>query len=137
MKEDKPGPDPEVRIDPVWDPATRTWTVTFSMVKDCINFKYTLNCDDNMFLARLGTDEMRAYEFYNHWDSFVTSYGLETSYDSVSATSVPDEDHVALAVSWGKNADGKDVVSNLEYMILTKDGQQKKISDYYPSYTER
>lgn len=137
MKEDKPGPDPEVRIDPVWDPATRTWTVTFSMVKDCSKFKYTLNCDDNMFLARLGTGDMRAYEFYNHWDSFVTAYGLETSYDSVTATSVPDEDHVALAVSWGKNAEDKDVVSGLEYIILTKDGQMMKISDYYPSYIEK
>lgn len=107
------------------------------MVKDCSKFKYTLNCDDNMFLARLGTGDMRAYEFYNHWDSFVTAYGLETSYDSVKATSVPDEDHVALAVSWGKNAEDKDVVSGLEYIILTKDGQMMKISDYYPSYIEK
>lgn len=137
MKEDKPGPDPEVSINPVWDPSSKTWTVTFNMVKDCSRFKYTLNCDDNMYLPRLGTDEMRTYEFYDHWYSFVYSYGLETSHDSVTHVSEPAKDHVALAVSWGKDAGGRDVISDLEYIILTKDGQQKKISSYYPSYTEQ
>ena len=137
MKEDKPGPDPEMRIDPVWDESSKTWTVTFSMVKDCSRFKYTLNCEDNMYLYRLGTDEMRAYEFYDHWYNFVYGYGLESNADDVVHVSEPDKDHVALAVSWGEDADGNEVLSGLEYIILTKDGVQKKISSYYPSYTEK
>jgi hypothetical protein len=137
MKEDKPGPDPEMSIIPVWNASSRTWTVTFRMVKDCSRFKYTLNSDDNMYLRRLGTDDMRAYEFYDHWYNFVYGYGIESQADGVTHTSVPDKDHVALAVSWGENAEGREVISELEYVILTKDGQQKMISSYYPSYTEK
>ena len=90
-----------------------------------------------MYLYRLGTDEMRAYEFYDHWYNFVYGYGLESNADDVVHVSEPDKDHVALAVSWGEDADGNEVLSGLEYIILTKDGEQKKISSYYPSYMEK
>ena len=123
------GADPEVEIIPAWDEATKTWTVKFNMVKDCEKFKYTLNNDDNMYLYRLGTDEMRAFEFYNHWDQFVGMNGLETNYESVTEVSEPGKDHVALAVAWGRDENGAEVISKLKYVILTKDGQQKLISD--------
>lgn len=131
------GANPEVEIVPVWDEQTQTWTVTFKMVKDCEKFKYTLNNDDNMYLYRLGTDEMRAFEFYDHWDNFVGLNGLETNYESVTEVSEPGSDHVALALAWGRDENGAEVISTLEYVILTKDGQAKKLSDYYPSYTEK
>lgn len=134
----KPGPDPEVELIPEWDPVTRTWTVTYRMVKDCAKFKYMLGTnDDNMYLYRLGTDDMRAYEFYDHWYNYVGELGLETNYESTSQTSVPGEDSVALAVAWGQNEDGSEAISDLFYVILTKDGEAKKISDYYPNYTEK
>ena len=136
-KELQPGPDPQVSISPVWNAATKTWTVEFKMVKDCAKMKYTLNGEENMYLYRLGTDEMRAFEFYNHWDNFVGELGLETNYESVTLTSTAGEDCVALAVGFGKNEDGDEVISKLKYIILTKDGQQKKISDYYPNYVEK
>ena len=131
------GDDPEVEIIPAWDEATKTWTVKFNMVKDCEKFKYTLNNDDNMYLYRLGTSEMRAFEFYDHWDQFVGMNGLETNYESVTEVSEPGKDHVALAVAWGRDENGAEVISKLEYVILTKDGQQKLISDYYPNYVEK
>ena len=131
------GDDPQVEIVPTWDPASQTWTVKFNMVKDCEKFKYTLNNEDNMYLYRLGTDEMRAFEFYDHWDNFVGLNGLETNYESVTEVSVPGSDHVALAVAWGRDKNGAEVISKLEYVILTKDGQAKKISDYYPNYVEK
>ncbi len=131
------GADPEVEIIPAWDEATKTWTVKFNMVKDCEKFKYTLNNDDNMYLYRLGTSEMRAFEFYDHWDQFVGMNGLETNYESVTEVSEPGKDHVALAVAWGRDENGAEVISKLEYVILTKDGQQKLISDYYPNYVEK
>lgn len=131
------GPDPEVEIIPAWDEETRTWTVRFNMVKDCEKFKYTLNCEDNMYLFRLGTDQMRAFEFYDHWDNFVGTNGLETNYESVTEVSEPGKDHVALAVAWGRDENGAEVISKLEYVILTKDGEQKLISDYYPNYVEK
>lgn len=137
MKELQPGPDPEVSISPVWDAESQTWTVQFSMVKDCSKMKYTLNDDDGMYLNRLGTDQMRAFEFYNHWDNFVGSLGLETNYQTVTETSVAGKDCVALAVGFGRDENGDEVISKLQYVILTKDGQQKKISDYYPTYTEK
>lgn len=137
-KDLQPGPDPEVAISPVWDPDSQTWTVEFSMVKDCSKFKYTLSNDDNnMYLYRLGTSDMRAYEFYDYWDSFVGEYGLETNYESTTMVSDPGRDHVALAVGWGVDENGAEVISKLYYVILTKDGQMKKISDYYPNYTEK
>ncbi len=131
------GADPEVKIIPAWDEATKTWTVKFNMVKDCEKFKYTLNNDDNMYLYRLGTSEMRAFEFYDHWDQFVGMNGLETNYESVTEVSEPGKDHVALAVAWGRDENGAEVISKLKYVILTKDGQQKLISDYYPNYVEK
>lgn len=131
------GDDPQVEIVPTWDAASQTWTVKFNMVKDCEKFKYTLNNNDNMYLYRLGTDEMRAYEFYDHWDNFVGLNGLETNYESVTEVSEPGSDHVALAVAWGRDDNGDEVISKLEYVILTKDGQAKKISDYYPNYVEK
>lgn len=131
------GDDPEVEIIPAWDEATKTWTVKFNMVKDCEKFKYTLNNNDNMYLYRLGTSEMRAFEFYDHWDQFVGMNGLETNYESVTEVSEPGKDHVALAVAWGRDENGAEVISKLEYVILTKDGQQKLISDYYPNYVEK
>ena len=51
--------------------------------------------------------------------------------------SEPGKDHVALAVGWGVDENGAEVISKLNYVILTKDGQMKKISDYYPNYTEK
>jgi hypothetical protein len=90
-----------------------------------------------MYLYRLGTSDMRAFEFYNHWDNFVGLNGLETNYETVTEISEPGKDHVALAVGFGQDENGEEVISALEYIILTKDGQQKKISDYYPSYTEK
>lgn len=131
------GANPEVEIIPAWNEATKTWTVKFNMVKDCEKFKYTLNNDDNMYLYRLGTSEMRAFEFYDHWDQFVGMNGLETNYQSVTEVSDPGKDHVALAVAWGRDENGAEVISKLEYVILTKDGQQKLISDYYPNYVEK
>jgi hypothetical protein len=80
---------------------------------------------------------MRAFEFYDHWDQFVGMNGLETNYQSVTEVSDPGKDHVALAVAWGRDENGAEVISKLEYVILTKDGQQKLISDYYPNYVEK
>ena len=80
---------------------------------------------------------MKAYQFYEHWDSFVGTNGLNTNYESTTATSDPGKDSVALAVGFGKDENGDEVISKLQYVILTKDGQQKKISDYYPNYVEK
>ena len=131
------GDDPQVEIVPTWDAVSQTWTVKFNMVKDCEKFKYTLNNEDNMYLYRLGTEDMRAFEFYDHWDNFVGLNGLETNYESVTEVSDPGSDHVALAVAWGRDENGAEVISKLEYVILTKDGQAKKLSDYYPNYVEK
>lgn len=132
----KPGADPEVSISPVWDAASQTWTVTFGMVKDCSKMKYTLQ-NDGMYLNQLGSSDMKAYQFYDHWDSFVGSYGLETNYSQTTQVSEAGKDFVALAVGFGVDENGDEVISKLNYIILTKDGQQKKISDYYPNYTEK
>lgn len=132
----QPGPDPEVSIDPVWDADSQTWTVKFSMVKDCLKMKYTLQ-NDGMYLDRLGKTDMKAYQFYDHWDEFVGSYGLETNYESTTQVSEAGKDYVALAVGFGVDENGDEVISSLKYVILTKDGEQKKISDYYPAYNEK
>lgn len=132
----QPGPDPQVSITPAWDDASQTWTVNFNMIKDCSKMKYTLQ-DDGMYLSSLGSTDMKAYQFYEHWDSFVGSYGLETNYSQTTQVSEPGKDYVALAVGFGVDENGDEVISKLEYIILTKDGQQKKISDYYPNYVEK
>lgn len=133
------GDDPQVEINPTWDESAKTWNVEFKMVKDCEKFKYTLQCDNDnpMYLYRLGTNDMRAFEFYDHWYQFVGSYGLETNSMTSYQQSEAGQDYVALAVGWGRDADGNEVISKLFYYILTKDGEVKKISDYYPSYTEK
>lgn len=138
-KELQPGPDPQVAIAPVWDEASKTWTVEFKMVQDCAKMKYCLMDDgsSNMYLSKLGTSEMKAYQFYDHWDNFVGTLGLETNYESTTQTSVAGKDSVALAVGFGKDENGDEEISKLQYVILTKDGQQKKISDYYPNYVEK
>lgn len=98
--------------------------------------KYMLQ-NEGMYIERLGTDQMRAFEFYDFWDQYVGSYGLETNYESTTQTSTAGKDFVALAVGFGVDENGDEVISKLNYIILTKDGQQKKISDYYPNYTEK
>lgn len=134
------GPNPQVEIVPTFDSATGAWTVKFQMVKDVEKFRYYLGSDSDQtlppYLYRLGTGDMTAKEFYTYWDSQVGSYGLETNYEAVTETSAAGEDHLAAAVAWGRNEDGSEAISKLEYVILTKDGEVKKISDYYPNFVE-
>lgn len=135
------GPDPQVKIVPTFDSATGVWTVKYEMVQDVEKFRYYLGSDSDAtlppYLYRLGTSEMTAKEFYSYWDNQIGAYGLETNYESVTQTSSADEDHLAAAIAWGRNEDGSEAISKLEYVILTKEGEVKKLSDYYPNYVEQ
>ncbi len=131
------GPNPKMEIVPTFDKETKTWSVSFNVVQDVEKFRYTLNDEDEMKLAYLGGDYYRAFEFYNHWDNFVVELGLWSYGESSYATCESGKICVALCAGWGRDENGNEVISKLEYVILTPEGEMKKIKDYYPNYVEK
>ena len=149
----EPGPDPTVEIVPTYNPEDGTWSVMFNSIKDVATFKYLVQCDDEnaLYLSSLpsepgGASDMRAFEFYNHWLSKVgdPNYGgLIASTGYLGSPYVTDpanagKTHLAGCVAFGENEDGTQSISKLFYWILPADGSEpRKISWYFPSYTEK
>lgn len=149
----EPGPDPTVEIVPTYNPEDGTWSVMFNSIKDVATFKYLVQCDDEnaLYLSSLpsepgGSSDMRAFEFYNHWLSKVgdPNYGgLVASTGYLGSPYVTDpanagKTHLAGCVAFGENEDGTQSISKLFYWILPADGSEpRKISWYFPSYTEK
>ena len=133
------GPDPQMSMDCVYDPASRQWTITFTPTKDCDDFHKYVGDEATLYIDRLGPDKMRAYEFYDHWDNWIYISGLLVAGcdGNYVETASADKDQLALCVPLGVDAGGKEVVGKMSYAILTKDGEIKHISDYYPNYTEK
>jgi hypothetical protein len=119
-----------------YSPADTTWKVKFAAIKDCDEFKRFVGDDPTLYMSRLGTDEMMAYEFYEHWDGWIYTHGILTAEDETEVVVKADVDNVALCVPLGLK-DGKEVVGKMGYAILTKEGELKLISDYYPAYIEK
>lgn len=116
--------------------------VTFTSNNDTERMKYMTAGTGAAYLglAFLGNeDEMSAEEMYAAWKTGCAEYGLQTN--SIS-TSQPMELHatatspmVALALAYGRDSDGREVVSDLSYLIYDGGDDIKTLSDYYPSYS--
>lgn len=116
--------------------------VTFTANEDTERMKY-MTGDDTMAalgLTLLGDeDEMSGEEMYTTWMLYCAEYGLQTT--SIS-TSTPMElrgtagsPQVALALAYGRDADGREVTSDLAYVIYDGGSEVKTLGDYYTSYS--
>lgn len=116
--------------------------VTFSCNNDSERMKY-MTADSSttaLALKYLGDeDEFTAEDFYRQWKLYVAEYGLSTSSTSTSnAMAMPgtsSNPYVALAISYGRDANGQEVMSDLAYVIYDGGDKVKSLVDYYPSYT--
>lgn len=116
--------------------------VTFSSNNDTERMKYMTGGVDvpGLGLSLLGDeDEMSGEEMYATWQLYCAEYGLQTN--SIS-TSQPMELHgtakeptVALALAYGRDASGREVVSDLAYLIYDGGDDIKTLADYYASYS--
>ena len=134
--EPQAGPDPQMSMQCVFDAEAKTWTVTFTATKDCDEYKRYVGDDATLYINRLGTDQMMPFEFYNHWDGWIYAHGILTAEEEKVEVVSADVDNVALCVPLGL-MDGKEKVGKMSYAILTKEGEQKLISTYYPGYNEK
>lgn len=131
------GPDPQMSMDCTYNASDKTWTVCFKTVKDCDEYKRFIGDEGTLYMDRLGTDNMYAYEFYNHWDTWIYAHGIISQTEVHTETIAADKDIIALCVPLGIDENGHEVVGKMQYCILTKEGQKKYISDYYPAYVEK
>lgn len=130
------GPDPQMTMQCTYNAADNTWTVKYNVVKDCDEFKRFVGDEPTLYINRLGTDQMLAYEFYEHWDGWIYTHGVLSAEEEKEVVVSAEVDNVALCVPLGLK-DGKEVVGKMSYAILTKEGKLKLISDYYPAYIEK
>lgn len=130
------GPDPQMSMDCVYKAEDNTWNVTFKVTNDCDEYKRYVGNENSLYLHRLGGNEMFAYEFYEHWDNWIYQSGILTAEEEKTIVVSAEEDNIALCVPLGLK-DGKECVGKMSYAILTKEGELKLISDYYPGYTEK
>lgn len=116
--------------------------VTFSSNEDSERMKYMTGDKDNSTLGLqfLGDDdEMSGEEMYAQWQLAVAEYGLQTNSTSTSQPMVmngtPGNPEVALCISYGRDADGREVMSEMEYIIYDGGDDVKTLHDFYPSYS--
>lgn len=135
------GANPEVNINAVIEDGV--CLVTFAANNDTERMKY-MTADDStpaLGLTLLGDeDEMSGEEMYATWKLYCAEYGLQTNSISIATPmelrGTPDSPQVALALSFGRDANGREVTSELAYVIYDGGDRVKTLSDYYPSYTE-
>lgn len=116
--------------------------VKFSANDDTEYMKYMTGDVDTvgLELKYLGDeDEFTGEEMYAQWKLFCAEYGLTTS-NLVVSTEYPlvasvEEPVVALAMAYGRDANGNAVASDLKYVIYDGGDTVKSLKDYYASYT--
>ncbi|MBE6231128.1 MAG: hypothetical protein E7117_02025 [Bacteroidales bacterium] len=135
-----PGPDPQVHLDYVFDSALSVWTVTIKAGKDTGKMRYVVSDDSafalNYFLSETNYNYYRDKEYYQKWYTYVSQQGLPTDSESIVIHTEPGQNCVAGVVGFGM--DGiEEVITPLNYIVLTADGRALKISDIFPNYVEQ
>ena len=135
-----PGPDPQVHLDYEFDSTLGVWTVTIKAGKDTGKMRYVVSDDSafalNYFLSETNYNYYRDKEYYQKWYTYVSQLGLPTDSESIVIHTDPGRNCVAGVVGFGM--DGiEEVISPLNYIVLTADGRALKISDIFPNYVEQ
>lgn len=134
------GANPKVEID--YTVEDGVCYVTFQSNNDSERMKYMTGDSSTPALALqfLGDeDEFYAEDFIAQWKLYVAEYGLSTQSTSTSSAmpmpGTPSNPYVALAISYGRDTNGQEVMSDLAYVIYDGGDDVKTLRDYYPSYT--
>ena len=84
-------------------------------------------------------DEMSGEEMYAQWKLYCAEYGLNTN-SMTTASPMPlygtaGKPEVALAIAYGRDANGREVLSDMAYVIYDGGDDIKTLHDFYPSYS--
>lgn len=129
------GPNPEVEITPKWNDEENSWEINLKIVQDVERFYFSYHNSDDLVgnLTELGSNKYSGEYFRNMWeyashDGFIRFEStIEFVYDCNPA--------VLLVFAIGRNDSGEECYF-FDYVILTSDGQVKKLKDYYPDYED-
>lgn len=129
------GPNPEVSLSTVQD-EEGNWYYQFDNVQDCYMMYYAvLSADQYENLNLVGRDGSYDYWYKDMYAFFVNQGAYMSTYRKSFTQRVAEGRYsLALAIGWGKDADGNDLPTKMHTLIYNqKENSFKSLEEIYPN----